>query len=494
MILPINLTSEYAHPMTHSPNTFFSKLPSVDSILTDPTIKIVTEEYGHTAITKSVRVALQAARNNHDTFSPSISRQELAQLIVNATVLDLEKINRYSLTPVFNLSGTVLHTNLGRASLPDEAVEAMIAAARSPTNLEYDLATGKRGSRDSHVEALLCELTGAEAATVVNNNAAAVLVALNSLALRKEVIVSRGELIEIGGAFRIPEIMTRAGAKLREVGTTNRTHRRDYEDAISPRTGLLMKVHTSNYRVEGFTAAVDEKALAVLGREHGVPLMIDLGSGTLTELTDYGLPHEPMAGESIASGANLVTFSGDKLLGGPQAGLIVGDRALIEKIKRNPMTRALRVDKIRLAALEAVLRLYLMPDKLGQRLPVLRTLTRPIADILQTAETIAAGLREYLPKDLDITIVEGVSAIGSGSLPGEELITKIVMICPTGNKKDNAKRVRLLDKGFRSLATPVIGRVSNGNLMLDMRCLDNTDDFIKQLDQLSHLIDSNTRQ
>ena len=439
-------------------------------------------------------MALQAARNNHDTFSPSISRQELAQLIVNATVLDLEKINRYSLTPVFNLSGTVLHTNLGRASLPDEAVEAMIAAARSPTNLEYDLATGKRGSRDSHVESLLCELTGAEAATVVNNNAAAVLVALNSLALRKEVIVSRGELIEIGGAFRIPEIMTRAGAKLREVGTTNRTHRRDYEDAISPRTGLLMKVHTSNYRVEGFTAAVDEKALAVLGREHGVPLMIDLGSGTLTELTDYGLPHEPMAGESIASGANLVTFSGDKLLGGPQAGLIVGDRALIEKIKRNPMTRALRVDKIRLAALEAVLRLYLMPDKLGQRLPVLRTLTRPLVDILQTAETIAAGLREYLPKDLDITIVEGVSAIGSGSLPGEELITKIVMICPTGNKKDNAKRVRLLDKGFRSLATPVIGRVSNGNLMLDMRCLDNTDDFIKQLDQLSHLIDSKTRQ
>lgn len=494
MILPITLTSEYAHPMTHSPNTFFSKLPSVDSILSDPTIKIVAEKFGHTAVTKSVRMALQAGRNNHDTFSPSISRQELAQLIVNATVLDLEKINRYSLTPVFNLSGTVLHTNLGRASLPNEAVEAMIAAAKSPTNLEYDLATGKRGSRDSHVESLLCELTGAEAATVVNNNAAAVLVALNSLALRKEVIVSRGELIEIGGAFRIPEIMTRAGAKLREVGTTNRTHRRDYEEAISPRTGLLMKVHTSNYRVEGFTAAVDEKALAVLGREHGVPLMIDLGSGTLTELTDYGLPHEPMAGESVASGANLVTFSGDKLLGGPQAGLIVGDRALIEKIKRNPMTRALRVDKVRLAALEAVLRLYLMPDKLGQRLPVLRTLTRPIADILQTAETIAAGLREYLPKDLDITIVEGVSAIGSGSLPGEELITKVVMLCPTGNKKDNAKRVRLLDKGFRSLATPVIGRVSNGNLMLDMRCLDDTDDFIKQLDQLSHLIDSKTRQ
>jgi L-seryl-tRNA(Ser) seleniumtransferase len=479
--------------MTNSHNTLFSKLPSVDNILSDPTIKTATERYGHTATAKSVRIALQDVRNNHQDLSPTISRQQLTQLIVNTALLKLDELNRYSLTPVFNLSGTVLHTNLGRASLPDEAIEAMIAAAKSPTNLEYDLSTGKRGSRDSHVESLLCELTGAEAATVVNNNAAAVMVALNSLAMRKEVIVSRGELIEIGGAFRIPEIMTRAGAKLREVGTTNRTHLRDYESAISTRTGLLMKVHTSNYRIEGFTAAVDEKALSVLGRENDVPLMIDLGSGTLAELTDHGLPHEPMAGESIASGANIVTFSGDKLLGGPQAGLIVGDRAIVEKIKRNPMTRALRVDKVRLAALEAVLKLYLMPEKLGQRLPVLRTLTRPLSEILQTAENIAACLRNHLPKDLEITITEGVSAIGSGSLPGEELATGIVVICPTGNKKNSAKKVRSLDSSFRSLPTPVIGRVSNGNLMFDMRCLENPIEFAAQLDQLAFPDDLKTR-
>ncbi len=480
--------------MTNDHNTLFSRLPSVDSLLSDPTIKTAAEKYGHTATAKSIRVALQDVRNNHHTLSPSISRQELTLLIVNAAALELDKLNRYSLTPVFNLSGTVLHTNLGRASLPDEAIQAMIAAARSPTNLEYDLATGKRGSRDSHIESLLCELTGAEAATVVNNNAAAVMVALNSLSMRKEVIVSRGELIEIGGAFRIPEIMNRAGAKLREVGTTNRTHLRDYESAISSRTGLLMKVHTSNYRIEGFTAAVDEKALSLLGKENSIPLIIDLGSGTLAELTDYGLPHEPMAGESITSGANLVTFSGDKLLGGPQAGLIVGDRALVEKIKRNPMTRALRVDKVRLAALEAVLKLYLMPEKLGQRLPVLRTLTRPLKEILRTAESITACLREYLPKDLEITIIDGVSAIGSGSLPGEELATGIVVISPTGNKKDNAKKVRLLEQQFRSLPTPVIGRVSNGSLMFDMRCLENPSDFIAQLDQSSLSDDVTTKQ
>jgi len=443
------------------------------------------QDYGHKATTKSVRAALEGLRNNHHTLSPCLERKDLARLIIQTAIATLKDLNSYSLKPVFNLSGTVLHTNLGRASLPEEAIDAMTAAARSATNLEYNLATGKRGSRDSHVEALLCELTGAEAATVVNNNAAAVMVALNSLALRKEVIVSRGELIEIGGAFRIPDIMSRAGAKLCEVGTTNRTHLYDYENAISSRTGLLMKVHTSNYRVEGFTATVNEKALAPLGKEHHIPLMIDLGSGTLAELTDYGLPHEPMAGESIAAGANLVTFSGDKLLGGPQAGLMVGDRALIEKIRRNPMTRALRVDKVRLAALEAVLKLYLMPEKLQQRIPVLATLTKPLHEIRQTADQIAASLRKKLPKNLEITVTDGVSAIGSGSLPGEELATGIVLISSTDNKKNSGKKIRQLDQQFRSLPIPVIGRVNSGTLLLDMRCLDNPDAFIDQLGALS---------
>lgn len=475
--------------MTQKNTPLLAKLPSVDAVLGDPGMAEGIEEYELQAVTAAVREALGALRQDMGDLAPDVTRKALTARVIAKALENLALQERPSLRPVFNLTGTVLHTNLGRASLPPEAIAAMSEAAASPTNLEYDLEAGKRGSRDTHLEELLCRLTGAEAATVVNNNAAAVLVALNSLALRKEVVVSRGELIEIGGAFRIPEIMTRAGAKLKEVGTTNRTHAHDIEEAISSRTGLLMKVHTSNYRVEGFTAAVSEKVLSDIGAAHNVPLMIDLGSGTLTDLEAFGLPHEPMAGEAIAAGANLVTFSGDKLLGGPQAGLIVGDRDLIARIRKNPMTRALRVDKVRLAGLEAVLRLYLNPEKLAERLPVLASLTRPVGEIGAVAARVAAVLKDSLPEGTVIEVEESQSEIGSGSLPGEALPTRVVVVRPPGNKKLSARRARVLDRALRSLPRPVISRLTSGAVHLDIRCLDDEAGFMRQLRDTPDLAD-----
>lgn len=471
------------------PGNLLAKLPPVDAVLGAARLVQPIEEYGLTAVTAAVRGAMAMLREDAGALAPDATRGHLTASIIDGALASLGKLGQHSLRPVFNLTGTVLHTNLGRASLPAEAIAAMSEAAASPTNLEYDLEAGKRGSRDSHIEELLCRLTGAEAATVVNNNAAAVLVALNSLALRKEVVVSRGELIEIGGAFRIPEIMTRAGAKLKEVGTTNRTHPRDFEEAISERTGLLMKVHTSNYRVEGFTAAVSEKDLVVIAAAADVPLMIDLGSGTLADLEAFGLPHEPTAGEAISAGANLVTFSGDKLLGGPQAGLIVGDKELIARIRKNPMTRALRVDKVRLAALEAVLRLYLAPEKLAERLPVLASLTRPLEEIANLAARVAVELTRHLPLGTQINVEDGQSGIGSGSLPGEALPTRVVVIRPAGNKKVSAKRARALDAALRSLPRPIISRLTGGALQMDVRCLDDEAALYVQLRWLPDLAD-----
>jgi L-seryl-tRNA(Ser) seleniumtransferase len=450
-------------------------IPPIDECLRAAESNPALAEFGRSYLKVMVqraqaglRASILAGRDTHqhdrDAMVDAVVREAARAIAADEPVL----------RPVVNATGVVLHTNLGRAILAESAIEAIEMAARSAVNLEYDLETGARGDRDSIVEQEICALTGAEAATVVNNNAAAVVLALNSLAERREVIVSRGEMIEIGGSFRLPDVMAKSGAILREVGTTNRTHPRDYADAIGPETALLLKVHPSNYRVVGFTSEVTLEDLVEIGRERGIDVMEDLGAGALIDLTEYGIPREPIVRERIAAGAAIVTFSGDKLLGGPQAGVIVGRRAAIDRIKRNPLKRALRCDKLTLAALDETLRLYLRSRDLGAELPTLRILGRSIGEIGAIAPRARDIVAERLGSGYVVEIVDTTSQVGSGAMPVEEL-------------KSVALRVTHPEKSANAIAATfrrarIIGRVIDDSFQLDLRTIEDPAVFAVKLE------------
>lgn len=444
-------------------------LPSVDVLLQDPDCQSAMPRHGRTMVVEALRSTLAELRREAKINSAiDLSREAIFRRLLAR----LDAADRPSIRPVINLTGTVLHTNLGRASLPEEAVQAAAAAHRSACNIEFELATGIRGERDDHVVPLLRKLTGAEAALAVNNNAAAVMLALASVAAGKKVLISRGELVEIGGSFRMPEIIAAAGCRLCEVGTTNRTHVADYECAIDADTAAILKVHTSNYAIVGFTSAPEERELAALAHRHRLPFIVDLGAGSLIDLTRWGLPREQTPSETLRNGADLVTFSGDKLLGGPQAGLIVGGAEWLVRLRKNPFRRALRLDKGRLAAIEAVLRIYQDADTLPQALPVLRHLLRPADDIRAVAERIHPYFAEALGDRASVDVAPCESIIGSGSQPLARLPSFAVRLSPAPGEAPSA-RLEAIALLLRQASVPIVGRVHAGALWLDCRVLDN---------------------
>ncbi|HEJ9030976.1 L-seryl-tRNA(Sec) selenium transferase [uncultured Serratia sp.] len=461
--------------MSTESHLLYSQLPAIDRLLREPAIEPLVAQHGPTLIGELLRRLQAQAR---DAIKQQQRLPDWCGDWPQALRAELARQQRPALLPVFNLSGTVLHTNLGRALLAQPVKDAVSAVMGEAVTLEYDLDGAGRGHRDRAVASLLCRLTGAEDACIVNNNAAAVLLMLAAIAPGKEVVVSRGELVEIGGAFRIPDVMRQAGCQLVEVGTTNRTHLKDYRQAISEQTGLLMKVHTSNYSIQGFTAAVDEAELAQLGAEQGVPTATDLGSGSLIDMAQYGLPAEPMPQRLLAAGVDLVTFSGDKLLGGPQAGIIVGKKALIARLQQHPLKRALRVGKLTLAALEATLQLYLQPEKLAEQLPTLRLLTRPQQEMQQAAERLLAALRPRFTADFDLRAEPCWSQIGSGSLPVDRLPSYALTFTPRDGR---GATLEALAERWRRLPQPVIGRLGDGRLWLDLRCLEQEGALIEAL-------------
>ena len=455
-------------------HSLYSQIPATDRLLRAPNITAVLDQFGHIATVDMLR-QLQDDARRHIQAENALPGWCVAW--AQEAERRLSKHAQSALRPVINLTGTVLHTNLGRAQQAEEAIEAVTRAMRSPVTLEYDLDGAGRGHRDRALADLLCQITGAEDACIVNNNAAAVLLMLAATASGKEVVVSRGELVEIGGAFRIPDVMRQAGCTLHEVGTTNRTHAKDYRAAVNENTALLMKVHTSNYHIEGFTKTVEEAELAAIGRELNVPVIADLGSGSLVDMRQYGLPKEPMVQEMVAAGVSLVSFSGDKLLGGPQAGIIVGRRELIAQLQQHPLKRALRADKMTLAALEATLRLYLHPEKLADRLPTLRLLSRDTASIRAQAEALLPQVAPHYP-EFEVRIEPCLSQIGSGSLPVDRLPSEALTFTPRDGR---GSQLEALSARWRALPTPVIGRIGDGRMWLDLRCLEDEVRFLEMM-------------
>jgi L-seryl-tRNA(Ser) seleniumtransferase len=447
-------------------------LPGVDSLLQEPEVRALVDVYSHSAVVAAVRMTLDEARETLTAGGPALTRQGLAAQVI----LQARALWQPSLAPVINATGVIIHTNLGRAPLSRAAIAAMRMAGAGYSNLEFDLASGERGLRQTHLDGMLARLVGAESSMEVNNNAAAVLLTLSALAKGKEVIVSRGQAVEIGGRFRIPDVMRQSGCKLVEVGTTNRTRLEDYAEAMTPRTAALLHVHTSNFRVVGFTESVEIRELVGLGRNHGVPVIDDLGSGALLDTARFGLAHEPMVQESVAAGANVVCFSGDKLLGGPQAGLIVGGKDVLTRLRRHPLSRALRVDKCSIAALQATLLHYVRGEAEAQ-VPVWRMIAMPLAEI----RVRAGGWAALLQADgLDASVVQGQSTVGGGSLPGEMLPTWLLAVtpgAPAGARRRAASAAAgELAARLRRHEPPVVARVDRGLVLLDPRTVGDGED------------------
>jgi L-seryl-tRNA(Ser) seleniumtransferase len=446
-------------------------LPAVDELLRQEAISEAVETYPRTLVVRAVRNVLDRKRQAVLNGRAVLDSQgfELATL-VKEILAEIKHLASFTLRRVINGTGIIVHTNLGRSLLCQDALERLQFIGSGYSNLEYDLEAGSRGSRYVHAETILCEITGAEGALVVNNNAGAVVLVLNTLAQGKEVVVSRGQLVEIGGSFRIPDIMSRSGARLREVGCTNRTHLSDYEKAIGPETALLLDVHASNYQIVGFTAEVGLEELVELGRKHAVPVMQDLGSGCFVDVTPFGLQGEPLVQDTVGSGADVITFSGDKLLGGTQAGIILGKREFIAELRRNPLTRALRVDKLTLAALEATLRLYRDEDTAIQAIPTLRMIATDQKTLADRAHGLVQALRANIPESIEVEIMDGSSLVGGGALPTQTLPTKLVAI---SSKELSAAR---LGAHFRGYVLPIIGRVEQELFLLDVRTLQPGDE------------------
>lgn len=455
----------------------FRAIPSVDKLLKTPRGSALVAEFGHYAFVDQARSLIEQIRHQiqQDQSLPDVIQTENGIFDVISDRLQAQK--QVAIKKVFNLTGTVLHTNLGRGLWSQGAIAAATDAMKHNVALEFDIDAGKRSHRDLYISQLLQQITGAEAACVVNNNAAAVLLMLATFAQGKEVIVSRGELVEIGGAFRIPDIMQQAGCKLVEVGTTNRTHLRDYRHAINENTAFLMKIHTSNFHIQGFTASVSEEELVELGKEFDLPVISDLGSGSLADLTAFNLPEEPMVQQKIAVGVDLVSFSGDKLLGGPQAGIIIGKKALIDRLQQHPLKRVLRCDKVILSALEATLRDYLFPDKLAENLPTLQLLTQSLESLQHKAEQLKTTLHKRLDSRYLLQIEPSLAQIGSGALPTEQIPSIAVTISAS-------KQSDLLDleKHFKTYPQPIIARIHQQKMWLDLRSVAEFGELVEMLE------------